>query len=791
MNSLAENQTTTLLRQANSSSGEGEFDTTIVDSNRTTTFVDDANVNTVAGITRHLDNLPLIDQSMRDFFAKPQLVSTTSWTTATAAAALLGTSSIVTRLTSNAVWTSKYAGFNLVRGTAVVRVQINSNPFQAGKLYVAYIPMGQQFNAASSAVNASRVLNLATLRQLPGVELSCRETTAVLKIPFLAPTDWYDIKKNNYDWGDYFVTVLSPLRTGASGQTAVDVNIYLSFEDFEMSAPSVPQGPRSKRFASKTFKRPPTEDEVQKLGNGPVSNALSVVSTMAGSVSGVPGLDSVAKPVSWISRVLGNLAGALGYAKPLNLEAPGYMVRQYNHYFPNCDGSDPSYKLAITNDNKVELIEDIYLSGTDEMSMKFLYGVSTLTRALSWTTSNAAGTSLFHELIGPQQASSYISGNKGHAVVNTYRTGAPFFYLSHLFGLWRGSIRLVLKIVKTDFHSGRLAVTWTPTQTLITAPVYNGNAQYSMREIVDIREGDEICLDLPYMLSTNYALVSAASGQLDITVLNVLRAPETCSSTVEVLMYLSGGPDYELAAPCPSPVQPFIPQVGELICEGIGGVKISENIRAAASSIGEKVLSIRQLLARPTQIYRSVADANINAWYLWPWFISVGTENAATGAFVPPTFGGDMYSFLAPMFGVARGSVRIMDVYNQVGEVALAANIPNNAVTSFYGSSAIVPVFDATLGKPLTAAQLNSAWAVQDSNTNMVAVDVPYYCPTKCHLNDVVLNSNNLNITSNIPISVVGFGFRNNTYNNIWRSIGEDFQFGLFLGCPPLLISSV
>jgi len=792
MNSLAEKTTTSLLRQA-SSAGIGEFDTTMIHSDRTTTFVEDANVNTAEGITQHVDNLPIIDQSMRDFFAKPQLIGSVSWTTASASGASLVSGGIAGKLVSNTVWSNKYAGFNLVRGTAVLRVQVNANPFQAGKIYVSYLPMGTQMYASNVPLYTARTLNLAALRQLPGVELSCRETTAVLKIPFIAPADWYDIKTNNYDWGDYFIHVLSPLRTGASGQTAVDLNMYLSWEDFEMAAPSIPQGPRSKkRFASKTFKRPPSEEEVQKLGDGPVSNALSTISTMAGSVSGIPGISAVAGPVSWATRVMSRLAGALGYAKPNILDTPHYMVRQYNHFFPNCDGADPSFKLAATNDNKVELLEDIYPSGADEMSLDFLFKVSTITRVLSWTTSNAVGTSLFHELIGPQQASSYISGTKGHAVSNTYRSGAPFFYLSNLFGMWRGSIRLVLKIVKTDFHSGRIAIVWTPTQTLLTAPVYNGSAQYALREIVDIREGDEICLDLPYLQAVNYLKVGSASGQLDITVLNVLRAPETCSSTVEILMYLSGGPDYELAAPCPSPIQPFIPQVGELVCEGIGGLSVKENIRAAMTSVGEKILSIRQLLARPTQVYRSVADANVNAWYMWPWFISLGTENAATGAFAPPTFGGDMYCFLAPMYAVARGSVRLTDVYNQVGEVALAANIPNTSLATMYGaSSTIIPVFDATLGKPATAATLNAAWAIQDSNTNMIAVDVPYYNLAKCHLNDVVMATNNLGVTTNIPNSLVGFGFRNNTYNNIWRSIGEDFQFGLFLGCPPLLLSSV
>jgi len=146
-------------------------------------------------------------------------------------------------------------------------------------------------------------------------------------------------------------------------------------------------------------------------------------------------------------------------------------------------------------------------------------------------------------------------------------------------------------------------ITWTPDNVAITAPTTTGNSMLALRHIVDIRDGTEIELLLPYLVGTNYSITdsfsssSNCSGQLDITVLNELRAPETCSTAMDILIYYSGGPDFEFAAPGRNNVYPFMPQMADLDCGVIGGdKKLVQNTTNAEQSIGELFSSVKQIL---------------------------------------------------------------------------------------------------------------------------------------------------------------------------------------------------
>lgn len=785
---LAETITTT---SAMNVLNHGKEDTGLAVQNQTTIFVEDGNVkeSSIQETVIH-DDLVIRDQSIADFMRKPQLVSVLNWTTASAASADLTSFSISTTLLANTVWTNKIAGFNLVRGTAVIRVQLNANPFQQGKLYVQYIP-----NYAQRGDSARYRLNLAVKRQLPGVELDCRESTAILRIPFISPHNFYNIKSGFFDWGTVFVTVLSPLVTGSGGTGNVDISVYMSFDDFELSAPSIPQGPTSgKRVIGRSFKNAPTDAEVAAVSDKPVSQALSTISTVTDSLSEIPVIGSMMGTVSWAADAASKVAGFLGWSKPTIQSSPQIMVRQFNRYMPNNDGADVSYKMSLSSTNKINVSDDICPTHYDEMSFDYLKQVSSVFKSVTWNASDAIGASLLHDSIGPRAMS--VSGtvvHGGHTA--TYETGNPVYYLNNIFKEWRGSIRLILKIVKTDYHTGRLMINWTPflnAGSQITAPVYNGNSQYSLRHIVDLREGSEICLDLPYLASTNYILGTEYSGQLDIQVINQLRAPETCAQNVQLLFYYSGGEDFEFAVPGTSNAQPFYPQIGELDCQQIGGGRRKQDITLYPTlSMGEKFTSIRQLIARASRFYKSTADVYDASFYLYPWFTTIGSINAVSGVLVPPILGGDNYCYLAPLYAFFRGSMRIQIVGDGVKPIFLINN-PLVASATYYGQATGVGTnINLTLGAVGSTPYLNNAVAVQDGVTQMSVAEAPYYCKARCSINEVIFTGTNSiddNASTN-PASILNFAQADNANTCFYRSCGEDFQLCFFLGCPPLLVS--
>jgi hypothetical protein len=101
-------------------------------------------------------------------------------------------------------------------------------------------------------------------------------------------------------------------------------------------------------------------------------------------------------------------------------------------------------------------------------------------------------------------------------------------------------------------------VTWTPNKT-VTGGITDLTSTLSLREIIDIREQTEVTLNLPYMIPESYLWTdptaswsgntSYYSGQIDIQILNDLMAPETCPQTIDILVFVKAGPDFEFQVP--------------------------------------------------------------------------------------------------------------------------------------------------------------------------------------------------------------------------------------------------
>lgn len=286
---MSANITTTTIQ----SEAKDEFGSSTCKDVVTTSFIDDGTV--VCGDYNHQsisDSLPIVDQSLKDFFLKPYFVGNFDWTTSNTEGTQISTNSIASLLNGNTIWTNKMSGYNLKRGTAVLRVQLNANPFQQGKLLINFLPCATQFATYDPSYVAMHNAKLTTRRMTPCLEIDCRDTTGILTIPYVAPTHWYCATMNTYDWGSYYISVLSPLLTGASGSTKVSVSVWLHFEDFEFAGPLVPQSHGGKKkYSAKSFSRDNASEEAD---SSTLSELLHSGSTLAGSFSAVPSLAPLA-----------------------------------------------------------------------------------------------------------------------------------------------------------------------------------------------------------------------------------------------------------------------------------------------------------------------------------------------------------------------------------------------------------------------------------------------------------------------------------------------------------------
>jgi hypothetical protein len=825
---------------AQSSSGDARMDTghadnvnitssVVCDPSKTTCFVEaEAIVKSSLAMPKMPSKIETRFETIKDFLAKPYLVGNVQYSTSTAANGNLLTLPIGNLLSTTSYWADKIRGFNLYRGTFVLRVQVNANPFQAGRLLIHYLPCYTQYvlidNNYAQKVNA----NLLAKFQHPCIELDMRETAAIFKIPWIAPTEYFDLKNQLFDWGTVFVDAVTPLLVGASApKNYVEVNFYGYWEDVELAAPSVPQaGSKDKVRRRKGFEVNHMDVEQEEAKPGPIANGLSAVASAASSLSVIPILAPITGPVEWMARVGSQVASIFGWSKPRVNNNQTIVFPQTLRYAATSDGSDPSFPLALIADNRVKTSDDYSITGEDEMSLKFLLSIPTFYSTIPWTVGTAVGTSLFSQKMYPDAF--YTQGTVTHnSHTATFRQGAPLWYLNKLFMYWRGSWDITLKFVKTEFHSGRIQVTWTPNKT-VTGGVTDLTSTLSLREIIDIREQTEVTLNLPYMIPESYLWTDSTasfsgntsyySGQIDIQILNDLMAPETCPQTIDILVFLKAGPDFEYQVPgqpggvgYPGYFSSQSSSQDTIVSTGIAESAIQHvDMMHSSLSIGEHFVSIKQLLNRFSQLFSFDGFTTQASLGVYPFGYSSVSMNTSTGALSSIGFGGDIASLLVPMYAFQRGSARVaLSVSNNTSSI-MATLMPGSyhahgQLTKNYFSPSMYPggvgMGPVAPGNFVTGAALLApaySTAIADDGPSICYAQVPYQSRFPISLipvSDGNVNTTNVYQNDFFPTQTVAFTIGTEAVSvstsSLFRNFGDDFQLSFFVCAPPLLTAYV
>jgi len=778
----------------------------------TTLFVSDGDVVHDAGYhVTPIDDTPVRDQSIVDFMCKDQLISQFSWGQSGThpKGNVIATLQPAAYLASNAIWANKLQGYNLFRGKACLRVTLNANPFQQGKLIIAFLPFKVFLDTVDSSYSGlhspatfgNTDAAVCLMSQMPHIIIDCKDSEGKIEIPYCAPTHYYDIKHATYEYGVFFVGVYNPLDSGASGENTVDVSVFLHFEDVELAGPMVAQSTLPSRGRRKIGAK---DAELEAVGAHDISRALFAAAKVGDVLSNIPLMSDTMKTLSWTTRTIAGVASALGYSKPLTQSKPEVYTKQFDRYGATCDGVDVTYPLGLSCTNEIGLDNSCSIRDEDEMSMGFLLSRSYYTNTITWSTGTASSdTPLYTTKVAPGLL--YVAGSLTKtARVYSLRFGGPMYYLSNVFDMWRGSIKLKGRIAKTPFHTGRLLVTWTPFAGSVVAPT-RATSQIAMREIIDIRTSDEFNIVLPFIQPTNYLSPTGYSGQLDFLILNELRAPETCASHVDIMLSWSAGDDFEWQATDAGIMLPFSGQTDRNVVDSViaGFPQRKVNLRYSGSSTGEICTSIKQLLARNQLINQTTQVNNSNnSLAIYPWLAGVlyGTASTTSG----PNAGGDLYSYLSCMYALYRGPVRIK--WSGNGSSAsnpsvsgIAANMPLQCltknvfdvppasfITALFGNYTWIPTSTA-------AAQLGAASIAMSNWEGTTGYTVPYYNEYRCSfvMHQTNSNASPAQIDATQPFGMLMMFSRLNMVNyTLCRSFPEDFHLSYFIGCPPVFVSA-
>lgn len=757
-----------------------------------------------------------VSQAIASFMQKPVAISTGSITSANLAGSQLFKFNIAASLLANAIWADKVRGFMNLRGTAKVRLQVNANPFQAGRLILCYIP--QYVHAPRTFT--THLTSLMTITQLPHVEMSLQDTECELEIPYIAPTTHYNVLNGAFDWGTVFCYIYSPLATGTGGTNQVTYTAWLSFDDFELEVPIVPQArgmTMTKKDIVKKYRvnaiKSNLDSEVNE-GKGPVSSILSNVSSIASTLYSVPMLSPIAGPTAWFTNLMSGVASSFGWSKPILDTPPCRMYSNPHAYLPNTNATDISNNLGVFADNRVSVMPDVNLSAVDEMSLAFIKRQKAWFQTTSWTSTTLPGP-LTQISIDPRNfVINYAArpvGLTSTVVPNDY---APIAYLSQFFREWRGSIDITIKIVKTQYHTGRLIIAFSPDTGV--GSITNAESNYVHREVIDLRDGNEFCVSVPYCNNTMYTDTNLSFLNprmvMHVNVLNELVAPETASQAVELLFEVRGGHDLEFQIPIPfraSPSQIIEPQSGgddqsiPVLCNNIGGSTVHDPSAMASSlCVGEHVTSILQLCKRYMRMTSGVTLAAQSSIYLYPYtFGGFYSNNVVNGGSEGP-LNNDYTNAFAACYAHSRGGIRYRMVCDPVSEQDVAAGSIVGTLSTFVptafapynlGAANALTTLGIPLNQQANGVDVSFATSFDGAYASGTGVTVPMYSRTFARINRIQY-ANGTSTFENptdpdycrIGLNLATTGAAFGTATSLFRCGSDDFQFSFWLGVPTM-----
>lgn len=742
-------------------------------------------------------------QDIRDFLAKPVVINTGTLTMGDTYATFKWSSIIPGQLLYGVdMWKRKLEGIFAFRGELHLTVQVNATRMQQGRYILGWVPSG-------GAVNEQKWTNmhlasLAQATQVPHVEIDVNcDTEATLIIPFVNAQGWaiFDNSGGATNYGNVgrvFFTAYSPLQV-ATGSASAGFSIMAHWEKVELAMPVNPQSGRGVRSSIKRRSHPSSaEQDSQNIG--PISSALSRISTTASLLSGVPLLSSVATQVAWAAEVASRSAKSFGWSKPHNAEHAQLMQRSIAAKFTNCDTADNSTKLGYTDANEVEDLPGFAGSNLDEMSLNYVASISSWWKTVTWDSASAVNTVILTQEISPR---AWYSQTTTNTKILTHM--CPVTMVSNFFALYRGSHKITVKIAKTEFHTGRLMLSFFPQE-------YNANGGYPLgsvaqsgfvhREIIDVREGNEFSFIIPYMSVTPYrscAGFDSITGRILLSVLNPLVAPAVVPSTVPLMIEISAGPDFEWAQPAdplyPRITQTFVPQVGGRndceIVTGVLGNATLHNSNTARLCAGERILSFRSLVKRFNEILHRSPNTPATFLQFNPFQADIAFVDTTT-AYSDSIYDPDMYTWLISMFALSRGAVRLKVIQRQPLTTCLpqAFAVPSNGTLPADNFT-----FNATVSLPVqTGFAPTRAQALFREENGGVEIEFPYYSRTHSSASaDLLYNSSTGNAIKTSPQGVttrsLGYVWYETTPAStprIYRAAGEDFSVGLFVSVPPV-----
>lgn len=442
----------------------------------------------------------------------------------------------------------KIDNYYLMRCKLKLKFVINASPFHYGCMLAAYKPLSKYLTSApidTSSTGSTEDFQNVGFSQLPRVYIYPQTSQGgEMNLPFLWPKEWLDATYSS-ELTNMGTVYLRPLTALAFANAGVGVNcniqVFAWAEDVELSGPTV-------RLAMQSG-----EDEY-----GSISGPASAVANVAGMLEKAPVIGIYATATRMAATAVGSIAKMFGFT---NVPVIADIHQFTPSPFPMFASPEIGTQIEkLTLDPKNELTIDPRSVGVDtgdELLINHVTDREAYLTQFTWTLAGAPDDILFSAQVSPFFERTAVGTNQ------TLIQMTPMSLVARMFSFWRGDIKIRLKFICSQYHKGRLRISWDPVGA-IGATADSTTEVFT--QIVDLADCTDITFNIPYMQTTAFLnciytygqrfandgsitnSYGATNGVFTARILNELSAPLN-TADIKVLVFVAGGDNLEFAAP--------------------------------------------------------------------------------------------------------------------------------------------------------------------------------------------------------------------------------------------------
>jgi hypothetical protein len=566
------------------------------------------------------------DASLANFFSRPIKISEREWSTSVVQNFDLDP---WTLYFANPRVANRLANFNLLKCNLKIKVVINGNGFQYGRILVSYLPFEQfDFMSTNSALVPE---DLVQASQCPHIFLNPTTSTGgEMKLPMFNYQNYISITDTQYsELGTLQFRTINDLKHANGASDVVTITTFAWAEDVSMSVLT----------SVEPDTLVPQSGEIDEANSkGVVSGPATSVAKYAAYLKGVPYIGPFALATEVGASTVSAMAKIFGYCRPPITKAPEpYRPTQVSS-LALTNVPDNAQKLTV--DEKQELSIDPRIAGVgphDALNIREIAKRESYLTKFTWAIGTAPDTILWNARLDPTTHATDVATGSFHFPASAM-AALPFRY-------WKGSMKFRFQIVSSSFHKGRLKIVYDPNfiadNNYLTFSEFNTN----YLRIVDISEEQDFTIEIgngqektfldhkkpgedsttEYYSTTRYTSKEQGNGVIGVFVVNELTTPNsTVNNDIQINVFVSMGDDFEVAVPDdyfqhfvlkPQSGEMLSPQSGEIVPESFGtdemdapqqsistivGLPPAEDSNLNKVFMGEAVTSFRTLLKRYT-----------------------------------------------------------------------------------------------------------------------------------------------------------------------------------------------